>query len=324
MKKLYPLFFTPHYKYRLWGGVKLRTELNKDFSGDQIGESWEVSDVAGSETRVSNGPLAGNTLHDLITTYGAQFLGTSVLERFGTNFPLLIKFLDAKTPLSIQVHPDDKVAKERHDSFGKNEMWYIMQADDDASIIVGFEKDTSKEQYEEAVKSGNIIDLLHTEYIKKGDVFHIPTGRVHAIGAGVLLAEIQQTSDVTYRIYDYNRIDAKTGALRDLHSEEAIDIVDLKGYDAYNTPYETQINQSVSVMETPYFQTAILELQGETVRDYSNIDSFTILMCLEGSLSFLCGDEWYALQKGQTVVLPAVVNKLSFTTTHAKILEVTV
>lgn len=302
----------------------MRTELNKEFSGDQIGESWEVSDVEGSETQVSNGPLAGNTLHDLITTYGAQFLGASVLERFGTNFPLLIKFLDAKTPLSIQVHPDDKVAKERHNSFGKNEMWYIMQADHDASIIVGFEEDTSKEQYEKAVKDGNIVDLLHTEYIKEGDVFHIPTGRVHAIGAGVLLAEIQQTSDVTYRIFDYNRIDAKTGALRDLHSEEAIDVVDLKGYDTYNTPYKTQVNEAVSIMETPYFQTAILTLEGDTTRDYSNKDSFTILMCVDGNATFSCNDEVYTFKKGQTVVLPAVVNGLSFTSSHAKILEVTV
>ncbi|WP_405250967.1 type I phosphomannose isomerase catalytic subunit [Dokdonia sp. Asnod3-C12] len=322
--KLYPFFFTPHFKYRLWGGDKLRTELNKEFSGDQIGESWEVSDVEGSETQVSNGALAGNTLHDLITTFGAQFLGTSVLERFGTNFPLLIKFLDAKTPLSIQVHPDDKVAKERHNSFGKNEMWYIMQADHDASIIVGFEEDTSKEQYEEAVKSGNIVDLLHTEYIKEGDIFHIPTGRVHAIGAGVLLAEIQQTSDVTYRIFDYNRIDAKTGALRDLHSEEAIDVVDLKGYDTYNTPYKTEVNTAVSIMETPYFQTTLLALEGEATRDYSNKDSFTILMCVDGSATFSCDDEVYAFKKGQTVVLPAVVNELSFASSHAKILEVTV
>ncbi|AEE19523.1 mannose-6-phosphate isomerase type 1 [Dokdonia sp. Hel_I_63] len=322
--KLYPLFFTPHFKYRLWGGDKLRTELNKEFSGDQIGESWEVSDVEGSETQVSNGALAGNTLHDLITTYGAQFLGVSVLERFGTNFPLLIKFLDAKTPLSIQVHPDDKVAKERHNSFGKNEMWYIMQADHDASIIVGFEEDTSKEQYEESVKDGNIVDLLHTEYIKEGDIFHIPTGRVHAIGAGVLLAEIQQTSDVTYRIFDYNRIDAKTGAVRDLHSEEAIDVVDLKGYDTYNTPYKTEVNTAVSIMETPYFQTTLLALEGEATRDYSNKDSFTILMCVDGSATFSCDDEVYAFKKGQTVVLPAVVNELSFASSHAKILEVTV
>ena len=322
--KLYPLFFTPHYKYRLWGGSKLRTELNKDFSGDQIGESWEVSDVEDSETQVSNGPLAGQTLHNLITTFGEEFLGTSVLERFGTNFPLLIKFLDAKTPLSIQVHPDDKVAKERHNSFGKNEMWYIMQADHDASIIVGFEEDTSKEQYEKAVKDGNIVDFLHTEYIKEGDVFHIPTGRVHAIGAGVLLAEIQQTSDVTYRIFDYNRIDAKTGALRDLHSEEAIDVVDLKGYDTYNTPYKTQVNEAVSIMETPYFQTTILTLEGDKKRDYSNKDSFTILMCVEGNATFSCDDETYSLHKGQTVVLPAVVNELSFASSHAKILEVTV
>ena len=322
--KLYPLFFTPHYKYRLWGGSKLRTELNKDFSGDQIGESWEVSDVEDSETQVSSGPLAGQTLHNLITTFGEEFLGTSVLERFGTNFPLLIKFLDAKTPLSIQVHPDDKVAKERHNSFGKNEMWYIMQADHDASIIVGFEEDTSKEQYEKAVKDGNIVDFLHTEYIKEGDVFHIPTGRVHAIGAGVLLAEIQQTSDVTYRIFDYNRIDAKTGTLRDLHSEEAIDVVDLKGYDTYNTPYKTQVNEAVSIMETPYFQTTILTLEGDKKRDYSNKDSFTILMCVEGNATFLCDDETYSLHKGQTVVLPAVVNELSFASSHAKILEVTV
>lgn len=322
--KLYPLFFTPLSKYRLWGGDKLCSELGKDFDGSQLGESWEVSNVPESETQVSNGFLAGNTLSDLIATYGVDFLGTSVLERFGSSFPLLIKFLDAKTPLSIQVHPDNATAKERHDSFGKNEMWYIMQADDDASIIVGFENDTSKEQYIDAVQNGHVLDLLHKEYIQAGDIFNIPAGRVHAIGAGVLLAEIQQTSDVTYRIYDYNRVDAKTGTTRDLHNKEAVDVVDLKGYDMYKTPYQVRENQAVPVMDTPYFQTSILELKGATTRDYSNKDSFTILMCVEGQTSFSYEDETYIIKKGQTVVLPAVVNLLHFTSTQARILEVTV
>ena len=321
---LYPLFFTPLFKYRLWGGTKLRTVLHKEFDGDHIGESWEVSGVTGSETIVSNGPLAGKTLNELIASYGADFLGEAVIDKFGSHFPLLIKFLDTEKPLSVQVHPGDAIAKARHDSYGKNEMWYIMDAEPDAEIIVGFENDTKPEDYTKAVSEGSIIDLLHKENVSKGDIIHIPAGRIHAIGAGIMLAEIQQTSDVTYRVYDYDRVDVKTGKKRDLHTEEATDVLDYNGCEYYKTPYNAELNTSVPVIEDHYFTIAVLDLEGELLRDYSHQDSFTILMCVAGSTSFMYDDKAYDFKQGQTVVLPAKVDTVQFISARATILEVTV
>jgi len=189
----YPLKFTPLYKYRIWGGEKLNTVLNKNYKENNIGESWEISDVSGDETLVAEGALMGKSLRDLTIQFQGEFVGNNVYEKFGQEFPLLIKFIDAKTPLSIQVHPSNKIAKERHNSFSKNEMWYVMQADEDAELIVGFDKEISKDEYQEHLKNNTILEVMHHENVNKGDTFYIPTGRVHAIGAGVLLAEIQQT-----------------------------------------------------------------------------------------------------------------------------------
>jgi mannose-6-phosphate isomerase len=208
--KLYPLTFTPISKYRIWGGNKLNTELNKGFDAENIGESWGISDVDGDETKTSNGPLIGQTLKELIHEYKGDFVGNAVYEKFGNEFPLLIKFIDAKAPLSIQVHPSDEIAKQRHNSFGKNEMWYVMQADENAELIVGFDSELNKSTYQDYLNTNKVLDVLHHETVKKDDTFYMPTRRVHAIGAGVLLAEIQQTSDVSYRIYDYDRVDSQT------------------------------------------------------------------------------------------------------------------
>ncbi|MGB2684092.1 MAG: type I phosphomannose isomerase catalytic subunit [Olleya sp.] len=207
--KLYPLTFNPVFSYRIWGGNKLKSVLNKSYSQDNIGESWEISDVEDNQTIVNNGNLKGNTLKDLIKTFKGNFLGHKVYQTFGNNFPLLIKFIDAKTPLSIQVHPSNQLAKKRHNSFGKNEMWYVMQAENEAELIVGFNQKISKEDYVNHLKNNTLKDILNIETVTSGDTFYIPTGRVHAIGAGVLLAEIQQTSNITYRIYDYDRVDKK-------------------------------------------------------------------------------------------------------------------
>ena len=281
--ELYPLKFNPVYSYRIWGGEKLKTVLNKDYDEDLIGESWEISDVEDNETRVSDGALKGKTLRELTDLYQADFVGDKVYKQFGNEFPLLIKFIDAKTPLSIQVHPSNELAKERHNSFGKNEMWYIMQADKDAEIIVGFSKEVLKEEYVEHVNNSTVEDILNIEKVNEGDTFYIPTGRVHAIGAGVLLAEIQQTSNITYRIYDYNRVDAKTGETRELHTALAVDAIDYNFYDTYKTEYKAELNKSSKLVHSPYFKTNIVEIEGKMDMDYSNLDSFVIYMCVEGS-----------------------------------------
>jgi mannose-6-phosphate isomerase len=289
----YPIKFEPILKERIWGGEKLITTFNKESDKANIGESWEISDVKGDISIVSNGGLKGKSLKELIEIYKGGLVGEKVYKEFGNDFPILIKFIDAKTPLSIQVHPNNELAKERHNSFGKNEMWYVMQADDNNS-----------------------------EKIDKGDAFYIPTGRIHAIGAGVLLAEIQQTSDVTYRIYDYNRVDATTGKERELHTDLALDAIDYKLYDRYKTSYKLEENTSNELVYSPYFNTNIINLKGELTKDYANLDSFVIYMCVEGSIVLELNKEISTLNCGETILLPAAINNIKIKSENAKILEV--
>jgi mannose-6-phosphate isomerase len=318
---LYPLKFTPLYKYRIWGGEKLRTVLNKDYEEDKIGESWEISGVEGDETLVSNGALIGKSLKELIGLYKGDLVGNAVYSNFGNTFPLLIKFIDAKTPLSIQVHPSNEIAKERHNSFGKNEMWYVMQADADAELIVGFDKKISQNDYKTHLKNNTILDVMHHENVASGDTFYIPTGRVHAIGAGVLLAEIQQTSDVTYRIYDYDRVDAKTGEKRELHNDLATNVIDYQVHDSYKTSYKKDKNTSNILVHSPYFKTNIIFVEGKMEKDYSNIDSFIILMCVAGAVSIHSNGDTYKLKQGETILIPASLHALEIASTTAKVLE---
>ena len=321
--ELYPLKFTPLFKYRIWGGSKLKTVLNKEYTEENIGESWEISDVSGDATRVENGFLKGKTLKEITKQFKGDFVGENVYKNFGEDFPLLIKFIDAETPLSIQVHPSNEIAKERHNSFGKNEMWYVMQADKNAELIVGFDEEINKEDYKIHLKNNTILDVMHHEYVSEGDTFYIPTGRVHAIGAGVLLAEIQQTSDITYRIYDYDRVDAKTGEKRELHNELAIDVIDFKVYDSYKTSYELKTNVSNTLVYSPYFKTNILSIKGEVKKDYSAIDSFVIYICVEGTLAIDHKGETYSLSQGETIMFPSSITTLVLNASdNAKILEV--
>jgi mannose-6-phosphate isomerase len=318
----YPLTFEPILKERIWGGEKLTTVFKKGSKKTGIGESWELSDVDGDISIVSNGSLKGKSLKELIQTYKGNLVGENVYETFGDSFPILIKFIDAKTPLSIQVHPNNELAKERHNSFGKNEMWYIMEADNDAELIVGFNQEISPKEYLKKLDEGNILEVLNSEKISKGDTFYIPTGRVHAIGAGVLLAEIQQTSDVTYRIYDYNRVDATTGKERQLHTDLALDAIDYQLHDSYKTPYSLIENESSKLVYSPYFKTNIIQLKGSLNKNYSNIDSFVIYMCVEGNAKIVCGKETYTLNHGQTILLPATINDVELIADSAKLLEV--
>lgn len=307
---LYPLKFKPISKYRIWGGNKLNTILNKGFEDDNIGESWEISGVNGDETIVLDGYLAGKTLKHLAQEFKGDFLGNHVHKAFADQFPLLIKFIDAKTPLSIQVHPHDSIAKERHNSFGKNEMWYVIDADENAEIIVGFNTALNKKEYIEFLQKNNLLEVLNSIPTKSGDAFNIPTGRIHAIGAGVLLAEIQQTSDITYRIYDYNRVDKTTGKQRELHNDLAIDVIDFEIQDQYKTTYTLEENKSNKLIHTPYFKSNIINLTAVIQKNYTNIDSFVIYICTQGSFEISALSQSYFINKGETILVPACIKQL--------------
>jgi len=319
----YPLKFHPIVKERLWGGQKLKTVLGKEITNDITGESWEVSTVEGDISIVSNGVLSGSSLQELIDKDPSGFLGKEVFKRFGKDFPILIKFIDAKLDLSIQLHPNDALAKERHNSFGKTEMWYIMDADEDANLIVGFNKDVTKEEYAKSLEDNTLLDLLNYEYVKEGDTFFINTGKIHAIGAGVLLAEIQQTSDVTYRVFDFNRKD-KNGNLRELHTEQALDAIDYEQKDDFKVSYQQTIDTVNTMVDCPYFKTNFIELSKDLNQDVSQRDSFTIYMCVGGSATI--GNEFGSetIQKGETVLISAHCKAIEITTESAKLLEVTI
>ena len=319
--KAYPIKFEPILKERIWGGEKLINTFKKKSDKLNIGESWEISDVEGAVSVVSNGLLKGQTLKDLIINFKEEFLGYKVYERFGDNFPVLIKFIDAKTPLSIQVHPNNELAKERHNSFGKNEMWYVMDVDKDAELIVGFNQKVDEEKYVKALNNGKVLDILNSEKTEKGDTFYIPTGRVHAIGSGIVLAEIQQTSDVTYRIYDYERTDA-SGNQRELHTELALDAIDYNLYHNYRTTYQLKENESSELVHSPYFKTDIIQLTSQLEKDYKALDSFVIYMCVEGSFTLECNNELMMVNKGETVLLPASIKAVKLSSEKATILEV--
>ncbi|HZJ19124.1 MAG TPA: type I phosphomannose isomerase catalytic subunit [Pricia sp.] len=320
---MYPLKFHPILKERLWGGTKLKEVLNKPIVSDITGESWELSGVEGDISVVSNGELSGTSLQQLIDNHADELLGKSVVERFGKEFPILIKFIDAKQDLSVQLHPNDKLAKERHNSFGKTEMWYVMDADDGANLIVGFNADVTKEEYAESLKNDTLLELLNYEKVGRGDTFFINTGKVHAIGAGVLLAEIQQTSDVTYRIFDFNRKD-KNGNLRELHTEQALDAIDYRKKDDFKVNYGSDANTVNSMVDCPYFKTDYLHLTENWNQDFSKRDSFTIFMCVGGSVRIANENGTADIQKGETVLVPAVSKSLSITTDNAELLEVTI
>ena len=320
---MYPLKFQPILKERLWGGTKLKTVLGKPIENDITGESWELSTVKGDVSIVANGDLAGKSLQDLIDQNAASLLGESVVSRFGTDFPILIKFIDAKQDLSIQLHPNDTLAKERHDSFGKTEMWYVMDADEDANLIVGFNKDVTKEEYSKSLENDTLLDLLNYEPVKEGDTFFINTGKIHAIGAGVLLAEIQQTSDITYRVFDFNRKD-KNGNLRELHTEQALDAIDYTKKDDFKVDYSAADNEVNTMVDCPYFNTNYLNLTEDLEQDVSARDSFTIYMCVGGSLEVQNEFGSAAIQKGETILVAANCKNINLKTNGAKILEVTI
>lgn len=321
--ELYPLKFYPILKDKIWGGVKLKDVLDKPLVSDETGESWELSGVEGDISIVSNGPLKGKSLDDLLSSNGETILGSQVVQRFGNEFPILIKFIDAKQDLSIQVHPNDRLAKQRHNSFGKTEMWYIMDADPGGQLIVGFNKDVTKDDYVKSLEDGTLMGLLNYEVVKEGDTFFIDTGTIHAIGAGVLLAEIQQTSDLTYRVYDFDRKD-KEGNLRELHTSLAVDAIEYAKKDDFKVVYDKKKDTVNQMVDCPYFKTNFLNLDKPFHQDISKRDSFTIYICVDGEA--LVSNDWGSapIKKGETVLLAAASAQVKVDTHSAKLLEVTI
>ena len=306
--KFYPLQFEPIFKERIWGGTKLKTVLNKAIPSNYIGESWELSTVKGDVSVVANGEWKGKSLMDLINAYPNEILGTAVFSLFWMEFPLLFKYLDAREDLSIQVHPNDTLAKKRHDSFGKTEMWYVMQADESARLVVGFKKDSNQEEYISHLENKNLVALLNESPVKKGDVFFLETGTIHAIGAGVVVAEIQQTSDVTYRIYDWDRVDAN-GNGRELHTELALDAINYNATDSKIT-YKEEANQSTLVVDCPYFITNIIALQDRFIWKRKK-QAFTVFMCTNGQFEMVMNGEILRYRMGDTILIPACIENLT-------------
>ncbi|MFV8346571.1 type I phosphomannose isomerase catalytic subunit [Flavobacterium sp. ZB4P13] len=300
--KFYPLQFEPILKERIWGGEKLKTVLNKPIASKITGESWELSTVEGDVSVVANGKLKGKSLTAIINESPNEILGTEVYKRFGKQFPLLFKYLDAREDLSIQVHPNDELAKKRHNSFGKTEMWYIMQADVDARIIVGFNENSNASEYLENLKNKTLLTLLEDVKVKSGDVFFLETGTVHAIGGGLVVAEIQQTSDITYRIYDFDRVDAK-GNTRELHVDLALEAINYNKVDTYKQ-YDRALNQSNPVVDCPYFTTNFLPLDGKITINKTG-KTFTVYMCIDGIFEIEFDATRFRYKKGDTILIPA-------------------
>ncbi len=310
---MYPLKFNPILKSMIWGGDKLRQYKAIDTDQKNIGESWELSGVPGNESVVSNGEFTGRTITELIKEYGPELLGRHVYETCGEKFPLLIKFIDARDDLSIQVHPDDAMAQTVHGQpFGKTEMWYVVSADMDAHLMSGLSAEITPEEYVSRVENNTITDVLCDYKVQSGDVFFLPAGRIHSIGKGCFIAEIQQTSDLTYRIYDFGRL-GLDGKPRELHTELAKDAIDYSVSEDYRTAYTEAQNEDTLLVECEYFKTHLLDLTEPLSVDVKAKDSFMIVICLEGQGELKDSEgNAVALKQGETVLLPAVTDEITF------------
>lgn len=321
----YPLRFKTIFKEKIWGGNKINTVLGKEYAPlANCGETWELSAVPGNISEVVNGALKGQNLKNLCFDFASEIMGKSVAATYGTEFPLLIKYIDAAADLSVQVHPNDEVALQKHGCKGKTEMWYIMQADQGAMLNSGFALQTNKEEYAKAIEEGRSLDYLHFEETQSGDVFFMPAGRIHYIGKGIMLAEIQQTSDITYRIYDFDRVDDQ-GNKRELHIKDGVEALDFEVLPSYKTNYKAEANKATSLVKSPFFNTNIIDLKSSQscALTMEGRDSFTILICVEG-VGVLNGDfEAEAMQPGDVLLLPSELkNAVLNSTVGIKVLEV--
>ncbi len=314
----YPLRFAPILKQRVWGGTKYTPE-DRNMKGP-IGESWEISGLEEDVSVVTNGVLEGKRLTDLVLEYKQELVGTHVYQQFGNTFPLLFKFIDAEKDLSVQLHPNDKLAKERHESFGKTEMWYIIDADKDAELILGFNQPIDEEKYKTYLEQKRIADILQFTPVKSGEAYLVNSGLVHAICKGVFLAEVQQASDITYRIYDWDRLGV-SGEPRELHTELALDAIDFEHKEAKLT-YENKQNDVANLCKTPYFISNKVLVTNSYQRDLSQIDSFVVYMCVEGKGTIDVNGKTENLYQGESVMIPANCNQIELKGEKFGLLEV--
>ncbi len=304
------LKFEPYFKSVIWGGKRIAEFKGIESQGDTIGESWELSPMPGHESIVANGSHKGDKLNDLISRYGNDIMGRRLMERFNGNFPLLIKLIDSADDLSVQVHPDDELAEKRHNSLGKTEMWYSVAPADDAYLYAGFSKKIDAEEFRKEVSDNTIIGSLRKYYTKPGDVFYLPAGRVHSIGRGNFVLEIQEASDITYRIYDYDRRDAH-GNPRQLHVEESVDAINFDDVDDITVPnVQAAKGETKLLAESKYFTTELIGVDGTQRLELSGRDSFTVLICTKGSLTVDNGEQKLTLSQGETALVPAVVSSI--------------
>jgi mannose-6-phosphate isomerase len=310
MTELYPLRFETILKEKVWGGTKLFSNWGKNGNENLIvGESWEISGLPGEESIVVNGFLAGNSLNEILEVYMGDITGDTVYEKYGDEFPLLVKFIDASNNLSVQVHPNDTMATKLHHAYGKSEMWYILSADEESIIYCGFVEGIGREDYKKAMQEGTLQNILNKVQANAGDVFWLPAGTIHAIGSGIVLAEIQQSSDVTYRIFDWNRTNSP-GNTRELHTDLAEEALDFENQGGRVSLTEMSQNSPFTLVKSEYFTTNILSFDDSVSRDYNLLDSFVIYICVNGSsvLHWEAGTE--ALNKGDSILLPATVRNI--------------
>ena len=321
---LYPLKFKPILKEKIWGGDKLKFKDHANYKDHSIGESWELSGVEGSISVVENGRLEGRSLQDLLHEFSAELVGNRVYDKFKEEFPILIKFIDAKDDLSVQLHPDDQLAKQRHGSFGKTEMWYILETEDKASLVLDFKDKITPTEYQEILNTNQLKSALNIVKVNPGDTFFIKPGLVHAIGAGVLLAEIQQTSDITYRLYDWDRKDSYN-IERELHTDLALEAIDFSHTSDFKIDYTPKLNTKVSLADTPFFKTQFIEIEGHNLLDYSKLDSFVIFMNIGTQEANLTYDgKIYTILEKQTILIPAQINSIEIESKSTKLLEISI
>jgi len=321
LPKLYPLKFAPILKEKVWGGTKLSEFLGKEGGAENkyIGESWEISDLENGTSIANNDPFKGQSLPSLIAKYQGALVGEKVYKQFGNTFPLLFKFIDAYEDLSVQVHPGDVLAKKRHNSFGKTEVWYIVDAEKKARLILGFNTKMDETLYLKKLSEGNISDILHSESVEAGDAFFIAPGTIHAIGGGILLAEIQQTSDITYRIFDWDRPDIN-GEMRDLHTDLAKDAINYKDVE-YNIAYQNVENKIIQLKSLQYFETNKLNITTNFVRNLAEVDSFVVYMCTEGEAIIETETTSETIKRGETILIPASFTSIKIKSTSVTLLE---